>query len=122
MLVALLCILIFSSAFAEAQFCRVVRVAMKLPSLTFQRISLLGLKLFPEGRSSAPLDSPHTPFSQGQATFPYQVDPIFPRSESQISCSIKQFIHDAVRQKQTQLVTLRRDPQERNPMAIIVSV
>lgn len=126
-------ILILSSAVVEVQFCVAVELLRELPNLTIQeilcqsdsrgqRISLLGLKLFPEGRSSAPLDSPHTPFSHDQARFPYQTNPTLPRSESRMSCSIKQFIHNAVTRKQPQLVPLRRDPQKRTPGLLYLSL
>lgn len=59
------------------------------------------------GPTGFPCGSPHTPHSHSHTRFP--------RAESWMSGSMKQFIHGAVTQKQLKLVPPRRDPEPRNP-------
>lgn len=72
-------------------------------------VTLPRAEIFPAG-TSAPshlvtgtlLDSPK-PHSLGQTRFPYWIHPRIPITESQMSSSIKQFIHGTLTQKQPQL-------------------
>lgn len=65
-------------------------------------------------------DSLHTLLLESQKDFCSGLTSDF-LGESQMSCSIKPFIHDTVTQKQLKLLPPRRDPDQRNPRALIPS-